>query len=376
MALPTLGILGGGQLGRMTALAATAMGVPVRFLIPRPESSIAPFGDVTIGDWEDRDVLRTFAEGCDVITVESEWAPADQLAEVLPEGVALWPEPATLEIIRHKGRQKEVLAGAGLPVPDFALCHSREDALETAESFGYPVMLKQPRGSYDGYGNHTARQPGDVREAWEKFGQPDGLLVEAWVPFRRELTALIARSPAGDYVTYPVVFTEQRDHRCHAVVVPSGASAAVEAEAARVGLAAVRAVNGIGVTAVELFETEDGQILINEMAPRPHNTGHYTIEACHTSQFENHVRAVLGLPLGDPTLRVPAACMINILGNRNGPPRLEGLDAALSFNGVSLHLYGKDASRPGRKMGHLTATGASGADARARAEHAASLIQL
>jgi 5-(carboxyamino)imidazole ribonucleotide synthase len=360
----------------MTALAATAMGVGVRFLVPRPEGSVAPFADVTVADWEDPHVLRAFAARCDAITVESEWAPADLLAEILPGNTTLWPHPKTLTVIRDKGRQKEVLAAAGLPVPDFAVCATLDEALTAAERLGYPVMLKQPRGSYDGYGNMSARQPGEVKRGWEELGQEHGLLVEAWVPFRRELTALIARAPTGEHVTYPVAYTEQRDHRCHAVLVPAGVEPEVEAEAVRVGLAAVRAVEGVGVTAVELFETEDGGILINEMAPRPHNTGHYSIEACHTSQFENHVRAVLGMPLGDPSLRVPVACMVNILGHRSGTPGSDGVDAARAFAGVSVHLYGKDEVRPRRKMGHVTATGSNPDEVRARAEHAASLIHL
>jgi 5-(carboxyamino)imidazole ribonucleotide synthase len=371
---PTLGILGGGQLGRMTALAAIPMGVSVRFLVPEPSPPVEGLGTITVADWTDPAVLRAFAEGCTAVTVESEWGPADRLAEVLPPGVGVWPSPETLVTIRDKGRQKEALAKAGLPLPPFVRCDTVEEALEAAERLGYPVVLKRPQGSYDGYGNATARGPEDVRAGWDRLGGPEGLLVEGWVAFRQELTVIVARRPGGEEAVYPVLYTEQRDHRCHAVVAPAGVSEAVEAEARRVGLAAVRAVDGVGVTAVELFETEDGRILVNELSPRPHNTGHLTIEACHTSQFANHARGVLDLPLGDPSLRVGAACMVNVLGHRDGPTQAEGYAEALAVPGVGVHLYGKPSTRSRRKMGHVTATGTDPEEVRRRAEHAASLL--
>ncbi len=371
-----LGILGGGQLGRMTALAAIPLGVRVRFLVPKPSGPVEGLGEVIVADWTDPEVLRAFAADCDAVTVESEWGPADALAEVVPEGTALWPDPETLRIIRDKGRQKRTLRDAGLPVPDFRCCPTLADALDAAEGFGYPVVLKKFRGSYDGYGNATARTPDDLRAAWPDLAADDGLLVEAWVAFRQELTVIVARHPDGSHVTYPIAYTEQRDHRCHAVVVPADVSGAAAEEARRVGLSAVETVGGVGITAVELFETEAGEILVNELAPRPHNTGHYTIEACSASQFENHARAVLGWPLGDPTLRVPAAVMVNVLGHHEGRPRTNGLAEALAVPGVSVHLYGKQRVRANRKMGHVTATGDDPAETRARAERAASLIQL
>ncbi|MDX1547972.1 MAG: 5-(carboxyamino)imidazole ribonucleotide synthase [Rhodothermales bacterium] len=375
-AFPTLGILGGGQLGRMTAMAALRMGVGVRFLAPKPAGPMADFGTQTVADWTDPAVLRAFAEGCAAVTVESEWAPADRLADVLPEGTALRPQPETLLRIRHKGVQKKTLHAAALPVPDFAPSATLDDALGAAHHFGYPVLLKQYEGSYDGYGNATVHSPDELRAAWPDLAASDGLLVEAFVPFVRELAVLVARRPGGESATYPVVYTEQRDHRCHAVVVPAGIAPDVEAEAQRVARAAVEAVGGLGITGVELFELEDGRVLVNELAPRPHNTGHYTIEACHTSQFENHVRAVLDLPLGSPALRVPAAAMVNILGHRAGTPQARGYAEALAVEGAAVHLYGKHEVRPRRKMGHVTVTAADPAAARRRAEHAAGLIRL
>ena len=373
---PTLGILGGGQLGRMMALAAIPMGIRVRFLVPKPAGPAQGLGDITIGDWTDPDVLRTFAEGCTAVTVESEWAPADRLAEVLPEGVGLWPQPRTLALIRDKGVQKTALQEAGLPVPRFARCPTLDDALAAADAFGYPVLLKRFRGSYDGYGNATAETPDNLRTAWPDLADDDGLMVEAFVPFVRELAVLVARRPDGAQVTYPVAYTEQRDHRCHAVEVPAAIEEAVAIEARRVALKAVEVVEGVGITAVELFETAEGNILVNELAPRPHNTGHYSIEGCYTSQFANHVRAVLGLPLGDPSLREDVAVMVNVLGHREGTTRLDGIDEALEVVGAAVHLYGKPDVRPNRKMGHVTVTGTKRDYVRRRAEKAAEMIQL
>ncbi len=375
-AFPTLGILGGGQLGRMTAMAAIRMGLHVRFLAPKPAGPMQGLGENIVADWTDPEVLRRFAEGCAAITVESEWAPADRLTEVLPQGVALWPALETLRLIRDKGVQKKTLADAGLPLPDFTLCPTLDAARAAAASYGYPVLLKKYRGSYDGYGNITVQDEDDLKAGWEELADDDGLLVEAFVPFVRELAVLVARRPDGAHVVYPVSYTEQRDHRCHAVVVPADIRPEVEQEARRVGLAAVEAVGGVGLTAVELFELEDGRVLVNELAPRPHNTGHYSIEGCYTSQFENHVRAVLGWPLGDPGLREPVSVMVNILGHREGEAEPRGLTDALAIAGVAVHLYGKSEVRSNRKMGHVTAGGADPAEVRRRAEEAAGFIHL
>lgn len=373
--IPVIGILGGGQLGRMTAMAALRMGLQVRFLVPEPTGSAESLGETMVGDWQDPAVLRHFASGCTVVTVESEWAPADLLEPVLPKDTALWPKAETIKWIRDKGTQKRVLAKAGLPLPDFACCTTLEEALAAAERLGYPVVLKRYRGSYDGYGNFTAHTPEALASGWTRLAQEDGLLVEAWVPFVRELAVLVVRSPSGQEVLYPVVYTEQREHRCYLVQAPADVPDAVAAEAQRLARAAVEAVGGVGIMAVELFELSDGRLLINELAPRPHNTGHYTIEGCYTSQFENHVRAILDWPLGSPELREPVAVMVNILGQRRSDQLdLSGLPEALRIPGVFIHLYGKTAVRPGRKMGHVTATGRDANEVRHRAETAASLI--
>jgi len=359
----------------MLALAGIRMGLHIRFLSPEPSSSMDGLGEAIVGDWLDPAVLRKFAAGCDVITVESEWAPLERLIDLAPPKT-LWPSPETLHLVRDKGLQKRTLTAAGLPTPAFACCATVDDALAAARSFGFPMLLKRYRGSYDGYGNATIRSEDDLRAAWPRLAEWDGLLVEAWAPFVRELSVLVARRPDGQRVVYPVAYTEQHDHRCHAVVVPAPIDSRVATEAQRIAVDAVEAFGGVGLTAVELFELEDGAILINEMAPRPHNTGHYSIDASQTSQFENHLRAILDWPLGDPSLRAPVAVMVNILGHRSGSASTDGLKEALCVEGAAIHLYGKEDVKPRRKMGHVTTTGTLAVETRARAERAAALITL
>ncbi len=376
-AFPVVGILGGGQLGKMMAAAAQQMGVQTRMLSPKDAGPMHFFSGARAGDWTDPEVLHDFALGCSVITVESEWAPAAEMAEAAPDGVVVRPGPDVLGLIKDKGVQNQTLAEAGLPLPDFACCSTLADAVDAASQLGYPVVLKQYRGSYDGYGNATAHDEAELRNAWPDLSAEDGLLVEAFIPFERELAVQVARRPGGEQVTYPVAHTIQKNHRCHAVVVPAELDDTVAQRARTVAAEAVDAVGGVGLTAVELFLTEEEEILVNELAPRPHNTGHYSIEGAHTSQFENHIRAILDWPLGDPGLRTPVAVMVNVLGQRDGqPPRTTGIPDALDIPAVHVHIYGKPDVRPHRKMGHVTATGTHRTDTLSRAEEAASFIKL
>ncbi len=358
------------------ALAAIPLGIKVRFLSPGSSGPMEGLGENFIGKWTDPAVLSNFIDGCDAVTVESEWAPLEEIQKLRPDALGLWPSPATLLTIRHKGRQKDALREAGLPVPAYEKCTSKDDALRAIRTFGMPCMAKKYEGSYDGYGNATIRNEADLDDAWEELAGEDGLLIEAWAPFVRELSVIVVRSIKGTTDAYPVAYTEQRNHRCHAVVVPAGIDPQLERLARETAIKAVEAIDGVGVTGVELFEMEDGAILVNELAPRPHNTGHYTIEACHTSQFENHVRAVLGLPLGDCSMRVDAACMVNILGHRDGEASYETVPDSFALPEAKVHLYGKDQVRVNRKMGHVTVTGSSIEQVRDRAEKAAAMIIL
>ena len=366
----TLGILGGGQLSRMTALAALRLGLDVRILADVASGPERAFAGVTVGDWTDPDVLCRWASGCDVVTVESEWAPAD----LLPDGVAVSPSAETLRAVRHKGRQRDLLTACELPQPAYRQCPARESLHEAAHALAFPLVAKRYEGSYDGYGNATCHTPADLDAAWDALAGSDGLLAEAFVDFTAELAVQVARGPDGTTAVYPVCRSEQRDHRCHAVEAPAGLTSETELEAQRVAVRAVESIGMVGIATAELFLLADGSALVNELAPRPHNSGHYTIEASHTSQFENHVRAVCGLPLGDPSLRVPAACMINVLGTDDAPARPDLAAALEAVPEASIHIYGKTASRPRRKMGHVTVTAATAATARRRAETAAGLI--
>ena len=361
----------------MMAAEAVRMSVNVRLLSPKDAAPMRAYAGARAGDWTDPAVLRDFGADCDVITVESEWAPAAEAADALADSTAVRPTPDTLALIKDKGVQKQHLDEAGCPVPDFERCETVDAALEAARSFGYPVVLKQYRGAYDGYGNATVHADHELREAWPDLAAEDGLMVEVFAEFTRELAVQVARRPGGEQVVYPVAYTEQRDHRCHAVEVPADVDDAVAEKARAVAQRAVDAVDGVGLVAVELFEMPDGRVLVNELAPRPHNTGHYSIEGCHTSQFENHVRAVLDWPLGSTALRAPHAAMVNVLGTREGTPaQADTLPDALAVEGATPHIYGKPDVRPGRKMGHVTALGEDPQAARARAERAADAIHL
>ena len=369
----TLGILGGGQLGRMTAQAALRLGLDVRILTDAASGPEGAFAHVTVADWTDPDTLAAWADGCDGVTAESEWAPVDRLPA--RAGLAVWPTPDTLRTVRHKGRQRDALAEAGLAQPPYRRCPTLDAARAARHAFG-AVVAKRYQGSYDGYGNATCHTDADLDAAWDGLAADDGLLIEGFVDFQAELAVQVVRGADGDTEVYPVCRSEQRDHRCHAVEVPSGIAGDVEMEAQRVAVRAVEAIGMVGVATAELFLTADGGVLVNELAPRPHNSGHYTIEASHTSQFENHVRAVCGLALGEPGLRVPAACMVNVLGDRQGDAAPHVAEALADVPEASVHVYGKRAVRPRRKMGHVTVTAPTVQAARSRAETAASRVRF
>lgn len=374
--MSTLGILGGGQLGRMTAFAAIRLGLDVKILAPGDSGPAAPFSGFTVADWSDPDVLAGWAEGCDVVTVESEWAPADLFSKSMADPPPIYASPETLHVIRHKGRQKRALDDANLPLPPYVICNSLETAHQAANEFTYPVVLKRFEGSYDGYGNATCHAAEELAEAWNELAADDGALVESFIDFEAEAAVQVARRPGGEAVVYPLCLSEHRNHKLHAVMVPSGFPDKIKKTAMSIARQAVEVVDGVGLTAVELFVTRDGNVLINELAPRPHNTGHYTIDACHASQFENHVRGVYDLPLGDPGLRVPAACMVNVLGERANPAGNRSPNAALDEPTATVHLYGKYESRPGRKMGHVTVTASDTSRAHETAERTVDSIAI
>lgn len=376
--LPRLGILGGGQLARMTLQAAVALGIDTVVQAEGPDSPAGRLAQQEIvGPWHDQQILRRFADAVDVITLENEFVDDRVLSQLVEWDKLVRPGAQVLGAIQDKLRQKQTLVNHSLPVPDFAAVQEPDEILHYARDWGWPLILKARRNGYDGYGNATLQSAADIPGALDRLDWPKRqLMVERAIPFICEIAVLIARNDKGQMVTYPVVETIQRQHICHVVRAPAAIDPATVERATQIAQAAVAAVQGIGITAVELFVTTEHDVLINELAPRPHNSGHFSIDACITSQFENHLRGVLGLPLGEPGLRAPCAVMVNLLGTRNGKLFPQGVEQALGMADVHLHLYGKRESRIGRKLGHLTALGSTMEETELRARLAADKIRL
>jgi 5-(carboxyamino)imidazole ribonucleotide synthase len=372
-----IGIFGGGQLAQMLTQAAVSLGLETAIFERTPDS---PAGRLTrhevVGPWDDPEALALFADQCDLVTLENEFVDAEILARLEARGMPVYPTAATVGLVQDKLTQKQCVAAAGLEVPAFRGVASPAEVVMAGVELGWPLVLKARRNGYDGYGNATIRHPDEVAAAWQRLAGGSALLVEAWAPFTRELAVMVVRGRDGEARAYPVVETVQQNHICHLVRAPAPLPATEAAAATALAVRAVEAVGGVGIFGVELFELPDGRVLFNELAPRPHNSGHYSIEGCVTSQFENHLRAVLGWPLGPVELRAPAAVMVNLLGRRAGPASPSALTAALSVPGAHIHLYGKREGRVGRKMGHITALGASIAEAEAVAQRAAELVDL
>jgi phosphoribosylaminoimidazole carboxylase len=354
-----IGILGGGQLGRMLAIAGAPMGVRVRSLDPNPVSPASIVAIPTEGSFQDAADVIAFAKDCDVVTVEIEHIEVAALRELEKAGVDVQPCSDTLAIIQDKFAQKEHFQKAGVPLGPFQSVESEEQLAAAAKAFGFPLMLKSRRMAYDGKGNAVARTEADVKEAVAKLGGFEkGLYCEKWVPFERELAVMVVRARDGETRAYPVTETEHVDNICDVTITPADVSTFVAAAATAAAQNAVASLEGAGVFGVELFLLEDGSILLNEIAPRPHNSGHYTIEATACCQYQSHLRAVLGWPLGDVSLTCGGAVMKNILGDGEGDAAMRRMHdlmgAALKVPGANAHWYDKPEARAGRKMGHLT----------------------
>jgi 5-(carboxyamino)imidazole ribonucleotide synthase len=369
---PIVAVVGGGQLARMLAEPAAAMGVPLRLLAEAPGVSAAQvIPDHLVGDHTDLTALRELAAGVRVVTFDHEHVPTDHLHALEADGTAVRPGPGALVHAQDKVAMREALSGLGMPVPRFRVVR---DADEVA-AFGLPCVLKTSRGGYDGKGVWFVADRADCAPAFEAAAATGvRILAEELVGFRRELSALVARSPSGQAAAYPVVESVQRDGVCREVVAPApGLSDELATHAQEVALRIARELDVTGILAVELFETVDDQILVNELAMRPHNTGHWTQDGAVTSQFENHLRAVLDLPLGSPVARAPWTVMVNILGGSTelGSRLYDGYPHALARDPrLRVHLYGKE-PRPGRKVGHVTAYGDDLPECLERARHAA-----
>jgi 5-(carboxyamino)imidazole ribonucleotide synthase len=368
---PALAVIGGGQLARMMQPPAIALGVSLRLLAEEPQASAAQvIPDTLVGDYHDLATLRAAVEGCVAVTFDHEHVPTEHLRALQSTGTNCHPGPDALVHAQDKTVMRQRLSELDVPCPRWAVVSDLTGLTAFADRIGgFPVVLKTPRGGYDGKGVQLVSSAAQAASVLAD-GKP--LLAEERVPFVRELSALVARSPSGQVAAYPVVESVQRDGVCVEVTAPAprlDAELAVRASQIAMRIAAELGVTG--VLAVELFETVDGQVLVNELAMRPHNTGHWSIDGAATSQFENHLRAVLDLPLGEPTARAPWTVMVNILGGTvgrlfDGYPHVQARDP-----GVRVHLYGKQV-RPGRKVGHVTAYGENLEQVRERARHAAS----
>ena len=376
--LPVVGMVGGGQLARMTHQAAIALGQSLRVLALAPDDGAALVAaDVQYGDHTDLAALRTFAKGCDVVTFDHEHVPNEHIRALTDEGVKLFPPAEALVHAQDKRVMRERLGELGAPNPAWRPVESPADLVAFGEEIGWPVVLKAARGGYDGRGVwmvDDAGQAGALAATLLAGGTP--LLVEERVKLRRELAVQVARSPFGQVAAYPVVETVQRDGICVEVLAPAPDLPEEQAVAAQqLAIDLATALGVVGLLAVELFDTPSG-LVVNELAMRPHNSGHWTIEGSRTSQFEQHLRAVLDYPMGDTSLTAPVVVMANVLGGEPGgisiDERLHHLFAAEP--GAKVHLYGKQV-RPGRKIGHVTVLGNDLKDVRARAARAARWLQ-
>jgi 5-(carboxyamino)imidazole ribonucleotide synthase len=362
----------------MMAQSAVALGVPLRLLAEGPDVSAAQVvRDTTVGDYRDLDDLRRVAEGCAVVTFDHEHVPTEHLRALAAEGHACRPGPEALVHAQDKSVMRARLDELDTPSPRHRLVADPAEAVEFAASLGgFPIVLKTTRGGYDGKGVWVVSSPEECADAFAVAASTGvAILAEEKVDFRRELSAVVARSPSGQVAAYPVVESVQRDGICSEVVAPApGLEEDLAIEAQQIAMRLASELDVTGILAVELFETTTGRVLVNELAMRPHNTGHWSMDGAVTGQFENHLRAVLDLPLGSPATRARWTVMVNILGGDHGAlsedlyagyPHVLARDPALK-----VHLYGKDV-KPGRKVGHVTAYGVDLDDVRGRARRAA-----
>ncbi|MGP4002096.1 5-(carboxyamino)imidazole ribonucleotide synthase [Streptomyces sp. 8N706] len=383
---PVVGMVGGGQLARMTHEAGIPLGLKFKLLSDTPQDSAAQVvNEVVVGDYRDLETLRAFAQGCDVITFDHEHVPTEHLRALEAEGVPVRPGPDALVHAQDKGVMRARLTEIGVPCPRHRIVSDPDDVVRFASEGlgggpgdGFPVVLKTVRGGYDGKGvwivgsAEEARLPESGGAAF-KAGVP--VLAEEKVDFVRELAANVVRSPHGQAVAYPVVESIQVDGVCDTVIAPApGLPEELSVQAQQLALTVAKELGVVGHLAVELFETRDGRILVNELAMRPHNSGHWTQDGAVTSQFANHVRAVLDLPLGDPRPRAPWTVMANVLGGDY--PDMYGayLHCMARDPQLKIHMYGKDV-KPGRKVGHVNTYGDELADVRERARHAADYLR-
>ncbi|KAG7088162.1 phosphoribosylaminoimidazole carboxylase ade2 [Marasmius oreades] len=371
-----VGILGGGQLGRMLAASASLLNIKIAVLDigeSAPAKQVASLAGSKLkhidGSFKDPIKIKELAAAVDVLTVEIEHVDVDALEEVQKSTqIEIHPSPSTIRVIQDKFRQKEHLREKGCSISEYLRVDSTvESVKEAAAKLGLPLMLKSRTLAYDGRGNYVLKDIENANEAIDALGGRE-LYAEKWVTFVKEIAVMVVRARDGTVTSYPTVETIHKDNICHLVFAPLRSRDPSLSERARaVAERAVATLDGAGVFGVEMFLMKDGAIYINEIAPRPHNSGHYTIEACETSQYENHLRSILSLPLGSTDLKVPSTVMLNLIGASSSMSEIKSIvDVALTIPGASTHLYGKSECRKGRKMGHITVVAPSDAELSAR----------
>ncbi len=372
-----IGIIGGGQLGKMMILDGKRLDSFFVILDPTPACPAHSIADEHIvASFDDVDAFHRLAEKVDVVTYEFEHINARALQELEAEGHKVYPSSDTLLHIQNKFHQKEWLFSHGLPVPKFLPVKSVEDMEQAGRKFGYPFVLKTCTGGYDGKGNALVRRPDECASGWQQLGSGAlPLMAEEYVPFIKEVSVLVCRSVCGDVKVFPVAENIHKNSILDETIVPARISRSCQEKAMEIARRSVQAFDAYGMLCVELFVTGEGDVLVNELAPRPHNSGHYTIEGCVTSQFENHVRAILGLPLGSTELIRPTV-MKNLIGTEHKKAEVSGLHEAYSCGEVKVHIYGKEMVNKGRKMGHITVTDKSADEALKKARYAHSKIKF
>lgn len=356
-----VGFLGAGQLARMTGLQAFRYGIQVGVFSDRDEQEPVQFmtPHSMTGSYDSVDDLANFAKQCNVLTLENEFIDSSILRKAQEQsGTPIYPSPDTFSKIENKLIEKRTFENAGLTVTPYKIVKTVTDLKGFGQNYGWPYVLKSSKGGYDGYGNETVASIEEAKKAFNNLGGNDNrdIIAEAFVDFTHELAVQVARNETG-HVVYPCCETVQENHICVGVKSPAPVSKSIQQKAQQMAVKATEAIDGKGIFAYEFFLTQDGELLLNESAPRPHNSGHYTIEGCVTSQFENHIRAVMGLPLGSTKLRAPAVAMINLLGTDERDAQVDSALHALAQSDGHLHIYGKLDSHPGRKMAHYTMLG-------------------
>ena len=355
-----VGVIGGGQLAWMMAGAAAALGI--KLIVQTPQSSdpaVRIADDVILAAIDDAEATAKLADRCDVITFENEFVDLEALRPLEQRGVRFYPQLAALAPLLDKYHQRCFLHDIGLPVPNFAAIEPNLDGVSAANraalsQFGFPVVLKTRRHGYDGQGTYILRSPADLEALLPQLQQP--LLLEEFVPFDRELAVMVARSSSGEIITYPVVETQQPDQVCRRVLVTSDLAIEVQQSVEAIARQFVDSLQAVGIFGIELFLTAEGRVLVNEVAPRTHNSGHFTLDACLTSQFEQQLRAICGLRLGGTQLQAKGAVMVNLLGYESSTSDyLAQRQQLAKLPQTFVHWYGKVESRPGRKLGHVTA---------------------